>query len=78
MSKLVSINAIPGDGLASLTVRNFGEVYSHQLWSKCKARKPGLCDASGERYQSGDSIYRPLGNSRNRNMRILAAHIERK
>lgn len=76
MSKLLSIDERPGDGLASLTVRDFGQVYSTQLWSKCKARSPGVCDASGERYRPGDEIYRPVGNARNRNMRILAAHIE--
>lgn len=76
MSKLLSINARPSDGLASLTVRDSGELYSGQLWSKCKARKSGVCDASGERYGSGAEIYRPVGNSRNRSMRILAAHID--
>lgn len=48
MSKLLSINARPGEGLALLTVREFGDVYSGQLWSKCKARKHGVCDASGD------------------------------
>lgn len=49
---------------------------SVQLWSKCKARKSGVCDASGERYRPGAEIYRPVGNSRNRSMRILAVHID--
>ena len=76
MSKLLSINERPGDGLAILTVRDFGEVFVGQLWAKCKARKSGVCDASGERYGSGAEIYRPVGNSLNRSMRILAAHID--
>jgi len=76
MSKLLSINARPSDGLASLTVRDSGELYSGQLWSKCKARKSGVCDASGELYRPGAEIYRPVGNSRNRSMRILAALID--
>ena len=76
MSKLLSINERPSDGLASLTVSDSGEVYSGQLWSKCKAQKSGVCDASGERYLLGAEIYRPVGNSRNRSMRILAALID--
>lgn len=76
MSKLLSIDARPSDGLASLTVRDSGEVYSGQLWRKCIAGKSGVCDASGERYRPGAEIYRPVGNSRNRCMRFLAALID--
>lgn len=76
MSKLLAINERPGTGLALLTVRDFGKYYAGQLWSKCKARKPGVCDASGTGYQSGAEVYRPVGNSQNRSMRILAAQID--
>lgn len=76
MSKLLSINGRPGDGLASLTVLDVGEVYSGQLWSRCKARKPGVCGVCGESYLPGAEVYRPVSNARNRSMRILAAHID--
>lgn len=76
MSQLLAINQRPGPGLALLTVRAFGEVYKAQLWASCKARKPGVCNASGTQYDAGTEVYRPVGNSRNRSMRILAAKID--
>lgn len=72
MSKLLSVNECTSHGLPSLTVRDSREVHSRQLWSKCKVRISGVCDASGERYGPGAEIYRPVGNSSNRSMRILA------
>jgi len=76
MNKLLAVDERPGPGMALLTVIDFGEVYSRQLWSRCKARKPGTCDASGARYVPGAEVYRPVGNSANRSMRILAAQID--
>lgn len=77
MSKLLSIDDVPGPGLALLTVLNFGEVYSRQLWLKCKARKPGVCGVSGEGYLPGVDVYRPFGNTSNRSLRILAKQIDK-
>jgi hypothetical protein len=48
-----------------------------QLWMKCKARKSGVCYVSGNQYSQGDDIYRPIGNSKNRGVRILAKNIVR-
>ena len=76
MSKLVRIEERLSDGLMLLTVLHFGEVFGSQLWSRCKARKRGRCDASGTSYAAGSSVYRPVGNQRNRMMRILATSLE--
>lgn len=76
MSKLLEIVSRPQTGLALLTVREFGATYTGQLWEKCKARKQGVCDASGAKYKVGAEVYRPVGNSKNRSMRILASRID--
>lgn len=76
MSKLLSIDERPGPGMAILTVADFGRVIRSQLWSKCTARRAGVCDASGLSFPPGSEVYRPVGNSQNRSMRMLATQIE--
>jgi hypothetical protein len=77
MSKLLSIDGRPGPGIAILTVVDFGRFFESQLWSKCTARKAGVCDSSGMSFLPGSEVYRPVGNSQNRSMRILATQIEK-
>lgn len=75
---LVRIVSCPGDGLALLTVRYFGELYVERMWARVKSRKGGTCAASGVDYQSGATAYRPaLGNPSNRSQRMLATVIDR-
>lgn len=76
MNNLLSVVARPGDGLALIHVRHFGQLFYDQLWAKVNARKHGTCDASGRDYMPGAEVYRPLGNTNNRSQRILAKYIE--
>ena len=76
MSKLISVDLRPAPGLALLTVYDFGDTYARQLWAKCKARRPGTCDATGASYRPGAEVYRPVGNPQNRCMRFLALAID--
>lgn len=75
---LVRMVCRPGDGLALLTVRYFGELYVEQMWARVKSRKSGTCAATGVDYPSGTMVYRPaLGNPSNRSQRMLATIIDR-
>ena len=76
MMALKRIDERPGVGLALLTVEYFGDIFSHQLWSKVKAKKHGTCAETHTEYAPGTEVYRPLGNSRNRSQRILASEID--
>lgn len=63
-------------GVALVRVRWFGQILGPQLWAKCRARRPHTCAHSGELYQPGAMVYRPVGNPENRSQRILAKCIE--
>lgn len=76
MGALLSIDERPAPGLAVVSVKSFGAIFREQLWSCGKARQAGTCDASGERYEPGAIVYRPIGNAKNRSMRILARWID--
>lgn len=76
MNKLLSIDERPGPGMVVLTVADFGRIFDRQLWSKCTARRAGVCVASGLSILPGSEVYRPVGNARIRSLRILAAQIE--
>lgn len=74
--KLVAIEQRPGEGLALLSVYDFGQIYSSQLWCRVTARKAGECSATGVSYPAGSLVYRPIGNPGNRSMRFLATAID--
>lgn len=65
-----------GEGLAMLRVEWFGAVLGPQLWARCRARRSHTCSQTGRRYQPGEMVYRPVGNTENRSQRILARCIE--
>ena len=75
MDALCSVKKV-APGLAMVEVEWFGKVIGPQLWAKCTARRPHRCDHSGQRYEPGESVYRPVGNTENRSQRILAECVE--
>jgi hypothetical protein len=63
---------------ASTNERQFDGLayFRGQLWAKCKARKSGVCHVGGNQYHPGDDIYRPIGNAKNRGLRILVKNLK--
>lgn len=45
-------------------------------WVRVKCRKVGVCAETGMRYRAGTLVYRPLGNGRDRMLRVRASVVE--
>lgn len=75
-AKVISLERV-SDGIVIATTRDFGAVFSEQLWARSRGRKHSECILTGRAIQPGDEVYRPHTNLSNRGRRMLAVEVDR-